>query len=205
MIYILHTSTQVTTGTTGPNYTLRFTTPTIINGIITSGTSCSIKADVDNFVNYINLYATGTSYNYTGTTNTGSKYDYPFNYTLLYCTGITSSLDTRYDTLINIPKYLNETIVYTGTTPTIVPSLTGKTFNFDTTGFTFQNQSNNTGYYYKYNSSYTVKLNNLSDPRDFEIYTRGITGGTLSSEFLIYSYTGTTSAYTIHDSTYFIL
>ena len=199
----IHTGTEVTTGTTGPNYTLRFTMPTVINGL-TYDPNCSISSNINSLVNQINSSSTGTSNNYTGTTTVSSKYTYPINRNSTRCSGTTSNLTGTTRSEIYTPKYINETIVYTGLTPTLVPSLSAKTFNFDTTGFTFSNLSNNNGYYQRFNYYYLVTLNNLSDFRDFQIYSAGITGTTVGPDILIYSYTGSTSGYTIHDPSYFI-
>jgi hypothetical protein len=202
--YNIHTSTEITTGTTGPNYSLRLTMPTMVNNL-TYDLNCNYSGTVQGTVAHINSQSTGTSNNYTGTTLTGSKYDYPFTNNIGLCSGSTSLTALTSNGLIYVPRYVNETIPYTGTTPTLVPSLSAKTFNFTTNNFTLQGLSNNLDYYYRYQFWYTVKLTNPLDIRDFEIYTRGITGGTISStENLIYSYTGSTSAYTIHDPTYFI-
>lgn len=205
IVYYIHTGTEVTTGTTGSNYTLRFTMPTIIDGL-TYDPNCSVQGTIqNNIINIINNQSTGTTNNYTGTTTVSSKYTYPIHGRTELCSGTTSNLSGTARSDIYTPKYINETITYTGSTPTLVPSLSAKTFNFDTTGFTFQNVSNNNGYYQRYNYYYLVTLNNLSDFRDFQIYSAGITGATIGSYNLIYSYTGSTSAYTIHDSSYFII
>ena len=106
--------------------------------------------------------------------------------------------------LLSFSKYLNETIVYSGTTPTLIPSLSAKTFNFDTTAFTYNNISNNLGYYRKRLYNYEVRLSNPLDIRDFEIYGSYITGQTFGPSILIYGYTGATSSSTIYDSNFFI-
>ena len=201
--YLLHTGSVVTTGITGSDYTLRFTMPTVYDGL-TYDPNCTIKGNILSVVNDINARSTGTTNNYTGTTTVSSRYTNPVSYIYAMCSGSTSATDGTSTGFLYVPKYINETIVYSGTSPTLVNSLSGKTFNFDTSGFTYQASSNNLSYYGRYNYYYTVKLNNPSDRRDFEIYTRSLTGITTSSEFLIYSYTGATSAYTIHNSSYFI-
>ena len=62
----------------------------------------------------------------------------------------------------------------------------------------------NMNYYNKFTYYYSVKLNNTSDFRDFEIYAQSYTGITLGSEIFIYSYTGSTGLSTQHDPSYFI-
>jgi len=201
LLYNIHPSSVVTTGTSGPNYTMRLTMPTIVNSITDP---CITAGTVGSYVNVINLSSTGTSNNFTGTTLTGSKYTDPFYKFSIGCSGVTSVSAVTAQGFFDYPKYFNETIPYTGLTPTIVPSLSAKTFNFDTSGFTFFNLSNNRGYYRAFSYSYLTVLNNPSDFRDFEIYANQYSGGTVGSFLLIYSYTGATSASTIHDPSYFI-
>jgi hypothetical protein len=195
----IHTSTVVTTGTSGTNYTLRITMPTIVNTI----TEPCFSGLAQNFVFQINDASTGTTNNFTGTTNVGSRYVDPFNIVETFCTGTTTFSATTSIGYVDYPKYLNETIPYTGTTPTIVPSLSAKTFNFDPADFIFNNSINNLGYYRKVNFSHEIKLRNPLDIRDFDIYAI-YTGSTTFGNLLIYSYTGATSASTIHDPSYFI-
>ena len=202
--FYIHPSTNVITGTSGPNQTLRFTMPTITNGL-TYDPLCNISATIQaNFVNAINNSSTGTSNNFTGTTLTGSKYTNPFYQVRSACSGVTSSSAVTTSGLVDIPNYLNETIVYTGTTPTLVNSLSAQTFDFSYPRFSNIFQSSNLSYYRRYQFSYISVLNNPSDFRDFQIYANSFTGGTLGTSSLIYSYTGATSASTIHDPSYFI-
>jgi hypothetical protein len=202
--FLIHPSTNVTSGTSGLNYTLRFTIPTISNGL-TYDPLCNISGSVQtSFVDAINSSSTGTSNNFTGTTLTGSKYTDPFYQIRSACSGVTSVSAVTTSGIVDIPKYLNETIIYTGTTPTIVNSLSAQTFNFSYPRFTEVAQSLNLSYYRRYQFSYISVLNNPSDFRDFQIYANSFTGGTLGTSSLIYSYTGATSASTIHDPSYFI-
>ena len=202
--YRIHPSTQMTTGTTGPNYTLRFTMPTIINGL-TYDPLCDISYYIEtDQVNVINNSSTGTTNNFTGTTTTGSKYTIPFYQGVVACSGVTNITGTSVYGQIFYPKYLNETIVYTGTTPTIVPSLSGKTFNFNPSYFTLLNDGvDNLGSYARYNYYYRIELNNPSDFRDYKIYAKQITGITIGSQTLIYGFTGATNTSTIYDASYF--
>jgi hypothetical protein len=202
--FYIHPSTNVSSGTSGPNQTLRFTMPTITNGL-TYDPLCNVSGIVQsNIVNLINVSSTGTSNNFTGTTLTGSKYIDPFYQVRAICSGVTSFSAVTISGIVDIPKYLNETIVYTGTSPTLVNSLSAQTFDFSYPRFTQINTGLNLTYYRRYLFSYINVLNNPSDFRDFEIYANSFTGGTLGTSSLIYSYTGATSASTIHDPSYFI-
>jgi hypothetical protein len=190
----------VTTGTTGPNYTMRLTMPTVVNNI----TDPCITAGTQGYVDTINTSSTGTSNNFTGTTLTGSKYEDPFFRFNYSCSGTTSLSATSSIGFISYPKYLNETITYTGNTPTLVNSLSAQTFDFSYPRFTETTQPFNLSYYTRYQFYYNTVLNNPSDFRDFEIYAKSFTGGTTGTDTLIYGYTGATNTYTIYDSSYFI-
>jgi hypothetical protein len=200
--FIIHPSTQVTTGFTGSLYTLRFTMPKVTKGLFTTP-GCVLDINISNIVLIINNSSLGG--NYTGTTTSGSRYTFPFHYNYALCSGTTSvtTASTINGYVVN-PQYHNETIVYTGTTPTIVPSLSAKTFNYDITKYTYQPSSNNLGYYERYMYYYNIRSRNTADMRDFDIFASTFTGITLGSETLIYSYTGSTSAGTIYDNSYFI-
>jgi len=198
--YNIHPSSVVTTGISGSNYTMRLTMPTVVNNI----TDPCITAGTQNVVNIINSSSTGTSNNFTGTTLTGSKYVDPFYAVLVSCSGVTSISASTSEGGISYPKYLNETITYTGSTPTLVNSLSAQTFDFSYPRFTETLIGFNLSYYRRYQFYYVTELNNPSDFRDFKIYARSFTGGTTGTDSLIYSYTGATSASTIHDPSYFI-
>jgi hypothetical protein len=198
--YNIHPSSVVTTGTSGPDYTMRLTMPTVVNNM----TDPCITAGTQNKVNVINSSSTGTSNNFTGTTLTGSKYVDPFYVVLVSCSATTTLSATTLQGNISYPKYLNETITYTGSTPTIVNSLSAQTFDFSYPRFTEVPQPFNLSFYYRYQFYYHTVLNNPSDFRDFEIYANSFTGGTTGSDSLIYSYTGATATSTIHDPSYFI-
>jgi hypothetical protein len=197
--YYIHPSTVVTTGITGPNYTLRFTMPTITKTIVTD--PCG--ADYTNTViNNINPSSTATTNNYTGTTLTGSRYVDPFAYGVASCSANTSTTAVTASAFLDIPKYFNETIPYTGSPATFVPSLSAKTFNFNSGVFNLNNNNpaRNLQYYRVITYDYTFYLTNPLDIRDYSIYyNSGLT------QTLIYSYTGATSASTVHQPSFFIL
>jgi hypothetical protein len=61
--YLFHTGSVVTTGISGSDYTLRFTMPTVYDGL-TYDPNCSIQGNVLSVVNTINTQSTGTTNNY---------------------------------------------------------------------------------------------------------------------------------------------
>jgi hypothetical protein len=200
LTYDIHPSSVVTTGTSGPDYTMRLTMPTVVNNI----TDPCITTGTQGYVGIINSSSTGTSNNFTGTTLTGSKYVDPFYRFMFSCSGTSSLSATTSNGFVSYPRYLNETITYTGSTPTLVNSLSAQTFDFSYPRFTETTQSLNLSWYTRYQFYYTTVLNNPSDFRDFEIYANSFTGGTTGTDSLIYSYTGATATSTIHQPSYFI-
>lgn len=197
--YVFHTSTEVTTGFTNGNYTLRFTMPIMVNGLNYTSPTCDIQTNISSFVNSINLNSTGTSNNYTGTTTVGSRYVFPVTGILMACSGATSHTSSPSSGYQYQSKYLNETITYTGSTPTLAPSLTAITnHNFLTSGYTLVPNLINTTYYAKSVFSYRVTLNNPLDFREFEISGSTMTGASISSPILIYKYTPSTGGVVIN-------
>jgi hypothetical protein len=202
--YYLHTSTQVTTGFTGL-YTLRFTMPTVTKGLFITPLGCDVDLNVSVEVNLLNSSSTGSTNNYTGTTTSGSRYTFPFTSNYVICSGTTPPITAfTVNGIVRNAQYHNETIVYTGTTPTMVPSLSAKTFNYDTTKYSYNPISLNLSYYERYMYYYIFRSRNTADRRDFDIFASTFTGTTLGSETLIYSYTGSTNTGTIYDNSYFI-
>lgn len=67
----VHQLTQVTTGQTGSQYYLQLTLPTVTNQ--TSYTSCDLGCSSEFRITDINNSSTGSTFNYTGTTNNGVR------------------------------------------------------------------------------------------------------------------------------------
>lgn len=127
-----HQSTTVSTGITGSDYYIDFTMPTISYGMgySTCDVNCSVNAN--GIVSNVNSSSTGTSLNYTGTTNQG----------VVLLNGLTvmrrlnevndtESATTIYG-LISINNYNNFTYPYSGNPATIIPSLSAQTCNIST-------------------------------------------------------------------------
>ena len=209
-IYHIHPSTVVTTGFTSPNYTLRFTMPITNLGISLTGCSNSgLTATARGVVNVMNTSSTGITNNFTGTTLTGSKFIVPFAVIgMCAATGVTQTFVETTRRYFAVPKYLNETIVFSGNPYVIAPSLSAQTFNFNTSAFTLNSYVNTSlNAYVRYTYQYAVQLTNPNvDSRDFSISARTqTTGGSNGPYTLIYSYTGVTSAGTVHNPSYFVL
>lgn len=125
-IYI-HQSSIVSTGMTGSDYYISFTLPTVTTGITFTNCELNCNARENLAVQEINLSSTGSSYNYTGTTNVGSSYQYG-----VYVIKGLSSGSTSQDTMISTSYFQlqgtqNNTYPASGETPTLIPSLSGVT------------------------------------------------------------------------------
>jgi hypothetical protein len=207
--YYIHYSSIVTTGGTGP-YTMLMTMPTVSTGMTFSVCELNCTDSISALVGTVNNSSTGTTNNYTGTTNTGAKYVEPFGnifgYTgpneILPVTGITHQ---GYTAVSN--KVLWTKPVSGSTSPyTLIPELSGTTCPFISNDFFNPDPNNLTNSWYSYAFSYRVELTDPLDVRAFEIYAHPISSNgepdtTIGNRVLIYTYDGTTG--TIIDSAYF--
>jgi hypothetical protein len=193
--YYIHPSSVVTTGQTGGTYSMNITMPTIVNNLDAPACSnCSTNSSFIVVNSFINPSSTGTTNNLNMTTNTGSKYNYPF----IGVTGVhsasTTSTEFSLRGFVTTTKYLNETYPSSGVTNTLIPELSGKTCDLDSNMCLNFNNFNNLSTYIKFAYYYQIKLTNPLDLRDFEIYARTLPCGTLP-ETLIYNYSGGTVNY----------
>jgi hypothetical protein len=206
--YFIHPSAIVTTGGTGP-YTMTITMPTISKCITFSpcDLNCNINEDVA--INQINISSTGITNNISIINNTGSRLITPIREVsrLTYSTNILSGIS--YNDYMAIPKYVNETIPYSGSPLTIIPSLSGKTCDFldwknISTGTPVKNLS-----YYRYDSIYyNVRVTNPLNPQDFEIWAptfiNGVFNGYPGSVVLNKIYERIGGIETVIDPSYFV-
>ena len=123
-----HISSIVTTGTTGGDYFIEFTMPTTSTGMTYSTCDLQCNTLMTQIVNVVNANSTGSSYNYTTTSNVGSYKINPvsriirlFQSAPASSTGFTSS-GGWYTTFTQ-----NETIPASGSSYTIIPELSGLT------------------------------------------------------------------------------
>ena len=202
---IHHPTTVVTTGLTLGVYSLNITMPTIINNITPNPCDLSCDNTINNFVNNINNSSTGTTNQRSIYSDNGASYSYPLGgYTQI------SRNNTSRDTLTSF-GYLNinvnslNTIPASGTSNTIIPSLSGQVCDYNTHGYlhTLGYPSNRNGEYtfIKYLYRIKVQLTNPSDVRDFNIYMSPITNFVYSGfpgveiYDLAYSYSGGSAIY----------
>lgn len=204
-IYQIHVSTTVTTGFTSGIYEIELTMPTINN--LYPQTNCDNCWNVidNNIFNIINSSSTGTTNVLDVITNRGSRYVTPVTYRYLSCVPGTR---TTWDTYAwwNIPNYINETYMYSGTPLTLIPALTAKTCDFtgvmsyNPTGTTITNNNYFRRSLWKYQFTILTPSINMVD---FKIQTYTfVSGDTTNSLIDIYIYSGGTVVYS--DPTYII-
>jgi hypothetical protein len=197
----VHQSSVVSTGMTGSDYYLQYTMPTISLGLTASTCDLYCTANYQSVVTNVNDYSTGTTLNYTGTTNTASRYDYLNSGVLVTFSG-TSTQTTRTSELIrDLSYYINYTVPASGVTNTLIPSLSATTCQFVEDNF-----ANYTTFYRFYDGNFKVELTNPSNWGDFKIYTNTTIETTKSiypeNWLMIYNYSGGTVHYS--DSNYII-
>ena len=163
-IYI-HQSSIVSTGMTGSDYYISFTLPTVTTGI--TFTNCELNCNNKEYqmVQEINTSSTGSTYNYTGTTNVGSSYQYVF-YNVFYLFSGSTSQDTfTSGSQFSLDNTHNNTYPASGETPTLIPSLSGVTCPNILNNMYISSPIR----YNKYTSYYTCKLINPTNPLSTDI------------------------------------
>jgi hypothetical protein len=166
--YIIHPSSVVTTGGTGP-WTMTVTMPTISNALTWGSCDIGCTGNTMTIVDTINQASTGITNNISIISNTGSKLEYPFNsyYTLQDNTYVKTGA-TKYAEFI-IPEYVNTTIPYSGSPLTLIPSLSGQTCDLSSWDYNSPNPTRNYGNFSRGVYYYDFRIVSLSG--DFEIWT----------------------------------
>jgi hypothetical protein len=208
---IVHPSSMVSTGTTSiGNYFFNMTANTITTGLTISNCDIDCVSRIQGVEFNVNISSTGnTQFNQYFSANTsfgwyGIYYSNPFEF-LYYVTAVTTTLSAQ---TIGERIYTNEwttnTYPYSGTSPSIIPSLTGSVCNFKNLGSKgFVGGSS-------YNDStlceYNILYPNSADTRGFEIWATPIVNYSAntnpSSSILAYRYSGGNVTYS--SSTYII-
>ena len=200
--YKIHPSAIVTTGGTGP-WTMSITMPTISNSL--TWTSCDLNCtnNTNQIVDLLNNSSTGVTNNISFTSNTGSKLIHPFNRaSVLNSQTVTLTAQTN-TSGVAIPKYVNETISYSGSPLTLVPSLSAQTCDLSSFYPTIYDLSKNLKSYSWNMEYYQIRIVSLSG--DFEIWTYDTATyphQSLTTLFKIYENIG--GVPNVIDPTYFI-
>ena len=182
LTYSLHYSSIVTTGTTGGNYTLNITMPTISDGIAPFD-PCDIncQGSIDNIVSTVNNSSTGATNVEDFTTNTGSKYIVPFGVTRYFVESLPVVISgNTIQGVYYLNNYLNSTIPFSGNSSpyTQIPSLSALTCNnFTSIGVSYTSVQ----FVYVYN--YRVELTDPNNVKSFRILASPIVNGAPSNIF----------------------
>jgi hypothetical protein len=205
--YYIHPSALVTSGGTGP-WTISITMPTITDCITYNICDFNCQDSKQSIIDYINESSTGITNNISITNNVGSRLD-----GLVESTGIFKINSTIFSaaTLFSgafLPKYTNQTIPYSGSPLTIIPSLSAETCSLSDWKLVPGNPLLNNDYYIYMAYQYKIIMVNPLDNEDFEIWAptfiNGAWVGYPSPPIYnkIYDYIGGVA--TIYDSNYFI-
>jgi hypothetical protein len=206
----IHPSSTVLTGTTlTGDYFFNITANTITTGITFSNCDVNCVSRVEQILGVNTLSTGNTQFNQYFSANTsfdwyGVYYSYPFE-TLYYITGVTATLSAQ---TIGERTFTNEwsrnTYPYSGTSPSIIPSLSGYVCNYEN----FGTKSSSLGSYVNDSilCNYTILYPNSADTRNFEIWAAPIVNYSANTNFnnaiLAYRYSGGNVTYS--SSTYII-
>jgi hypothetical protein len=182
--YSIHPSSVVTTGFTNGYYTMNLTMPTITKQIFF--TNCQVGCDSE--INFVLLFVNSSSIsnpsfggdNQMNTTNQRSnRFDNPFNFIQRVKLTTDSYTAHTFTSEFRTYKYITDSIFYSGSPLTVIPSLSATTCTFspNTQFCPTYNPTKLSGYYIRYIGWYQIRLPNPLNYLDYEIVTTQITNG----------------------------
>lgn len=203
LLYI-HQSSVVTTGTTGSDYYIQFTMPTITSGITYSDCDIACNTWMNHIIGNTNVYS--TAFNYTGTTTVGSTYLNAIGDFVAFTgqtTTVTKRASSRGDDFRDTSNY---TFPYSGDPLTIIPSLSSETCS----NFSDYLPDLSSPYFAVYQQrllwNYEFEIFDPTNLENFRIYSiRTLKNGAPASPIertIIYEYSGGTVTYI--DNDYFV-
>lgn len=172
----VHLSSVPISGATNGLYTLTIPMPTIQVGLLTFS-ECELfcNSRLSNMVNTINTSSTGTTNNVSFTNNKGSRFTLPFNFINEFSISTRQALSGTIGSGYSSNERINQTLPVSGTTYTLIPSLTGLTCDISDKGEVTSN-----GRLVR-NSSYQVNLTDPNNLSSFEIRANEIINGVLQT------------------------
>ena len=203
----LHQSSVVTTGTTGPDYFIQFTIPMISTGITYTNCDINCNSILSNLLNvFVNIYSSST-FNYTGTTNVGAiRNNGLSSFSTMSSSYITSSATTLTGGF-SFRDFQNYTIPASGSSYTLIPSLSGiastnlLTITRDANNLSLSSYNRIYNYYYEW-----IFFDPASYENNYRIYASRIAlDGYIyipQEKTLVYEYSAGTVTYT--DSNYLV-
>jgi len=169
--YNIHPSSTVTIGGGPGSYTMTINMASITNQL--PQTNCDNCYGLAN--NYVQQITTSiSSPNINTTTNNGLRFDNPFpTYTTMSSYVPTNPLSYLGGSGVYIPLYSNQTLPYSGSPLTVIPSLSATTCDFS--WMTFNNFINPIGskevqYYGKILASYWAQMTDPNNPTYFNLW-----------------------------------
>jgi hypothetical protein len=198
----IHQSSVITTGTSGSDYWINYTMPTITSDMVFSTCDIYCSSSNNQCVFDVNSSSTGTSYNYTGTTNTSARYRYLHETVLVNSSASTTNSTWDSYSLIDLSYFQNETMPASGSSYTIIPSLSGVSCS-DLSNYFYKS----TPYSYRrFNAYYQYRLIDPLDLSAFQIYADTTIESSLNYSpivwKLVYTFSGGTIQYS--DSNYIL-
>ena len=203
--HIHHPTATISTGGTSSLYTLTITMPTITKGIFP--TTCEEYCDglINNYINVVNNSSTGSTNVLNIYNNKGSSYFKVATGRRVYQINESNTGVTQQGYFYRNSNSL-KTIPASGSSNTIIPSLSGQVCDYSTYGYlsTYSNIppiGNGLYNYIKTFYNYRVVLTNPSNVRDFDIYMSPINNFVVSGfpstilYDLAYSYSGESVVY----------
>jgi hypothetical protein len=203
--HIHHPTATISTGGTSSLYTLTITMPTITKGIFP--TTCEEYCDglINNYINVVNNSSTGSTNVLNIYNNKGSSYFKVATGRRVYQINESTTGVTQQGYFYRNSNSL-KTIPASGSSNTIIPSLSGQVCDYSTYGYLrtypyIPPIANGVYNYLKQFYNYRVVLTNPSNVRDFDIYMSPINNfvasgypGTILYD-LAYSYSGGSVVY----------
>ena len=180
--YYFHPSSVVTTGFTSGYYTMNLTMPTITKQMFFTNCQVGCSSEIDFILLFVNGSSLGTigGGNQMNTTNQRSnRYDNPFNFIQRVRLSTESFTSFTFTSEFRTYKYITDSIFYSGSPLTTIPSLSATTCTFqpNTQFCPTYDPTKLSGIYIRYVSWYQIRLPNPLNYLDYEIVTTQITNG----------------------------
>jgi hypothetical protein len=206
---LIHQSSNVITGNTGTYYYFRVTANTITND--TSFTNCDLNciSAINDRVSKVNVRSTGMTSgegSYPLNSPSGKYFINPIPGALIVRGSVKTVTATSFNSNFLTFDWISNTIPFSGSTPTLIPSLSGTVCNYNNTGQKLD--IFNSSYNRNFKFYHQVRLTNPSNVNDFDIWASPISnfnylGSPSSPQFeLAYRYSG--GNVTFSSSTYII-
>lgn len=178
--YLIHPTSVVTTGTTGGLFTLNITMPTITNQLTWTTCQVGCTSDTNQVVDLTNNSSTGTTNNMLNTNIKGNRYVTPFNGQLQLTYYNNPKTRSNFNKRTNAGSFVRKTLPMSGSSFTLIPSLSAETCNYaNQSAYYPNNVSNgwNDDVYVQTIYNFNVYATNPLNISDYKITTSPIVNG----------------------------